>query len=112
MGRDYRKEYDDYYGVVGRTNKLQDQHRLHKTARNKAHGEFLAKHGAAKMEGMDVDHKNHNPLDSRDCNLRLRSIHENRRDNDHKTAHTHARYAAKPGDRRSYCGISCERFHK
>ena len=73
--RDYRKEYDCYYGKKGQPGTwtaIQKLHRKHKTARNKAHR--MMKPG----KGIDIDHKDHNPLNNSRSNLRKMSVKRNR----------------------------------
>lgn len=82
--RNYRREYDLYYGEKGKGNprtKIQALHRKHKTARNKARGSMVRTIGKQRMKGKDVHHKNGNPLISNPSNLTLQSIHVNRGDN-------------------------------
>lgn len=76
--RNYRKEYLDYYGRPGRVSKKQFMHRLHKSSRNKARKLMLNKYGKKRLQGMDVDHKNRNPLDNSKGNLRIQKVSVNR----------------------------------
>ena len=80
MPRDYRREYDAYYGKRGngpRTAK-QKRHRKEKTARNDARGRYIEKYGKKALKGLDVHHKNGDPLSNGDKNLMLLNIAENR----------------------------------
>jgi hypothetical protein len=71
--RDYRQEYDNYHGT-------KDQ-KKRRAARNKARRHLEKAGRAHKGDGRDVDHKNGNPLDNSDDNLRMRSRSANRSDN-------------------------------
>lgn len=74
--RDYRKEYDDYHGKPEQIKR--------RNARNKSRA-LLEKQGV-NVKGKDVDHKDHNPLNMKKSNLRVRSVSANRADNAHKPA--------------------------
>lgn len=68
--RNYRKEYDNYQGSPEQIKK--------RASRNKARA-LLAKEGkVSKGDGLDVDHKNSNPLDDSRSNLRVRTKNDNR----------------------------------
>lgn len=77
--RDYRKEYDDYYGKKAHPSTwtdLQKQHRKEKTARNRAHRIMTKETGVGK--NYDVDHKDCNPRNNDKKNLRVVSVKTNR----------------------------------
>ena len=78
--RNYRREYDLYYGKKGSNLKsltlVQRKHRKEKTARNKARS-ILSKTHKLGPE-VDVDHKDNNPLNNDPENLQLMSKHLNR----------------------------------
>lgn len=88
--RNYRKEYDSYYGKKGQSNHnlnpLQKLRRKEKTARNASRAMMKKllqrKLGPKKtkhmMLGKDVDHKDGNPLNKKRFNLRLMSVSKNR----------------------------------
>ena len=87
--RNYRKEYDDYYGRKGRPKTWsagQRSNRRDKTSRNKAREMMIDRHGKSKLRGKDVDHRNHNAQDNSLGNLKIRSIHANRGDNGHTSS--------------------------
>ena len=75
--RNYKKEYKDY---SGRPKQIKER-----ASRNKARSLMIAKCGTKACKNKDIDHINHNPLDNRICNLRLRAVSSNRKDNKHKT---------------------------
>jgi hypothetical protein len=52
-----------------------------RTARNQARRKLVNKYGKAACKNKDVDHIDHKPMNNRMSNLRLRSIHANRADN-------------------------------
>jgi len=72
--RDYAKEYRDYHGKPSQ--------RRNRSNRNKARRLMIKKHGKAKLEGKDVDHKK--PMKkgggNHMSNLRIRSVKANRGD--------------------------------
>ena len=74
--RDYRKEYDDYHGKPEQIKR--------RNARNKSRAKLEA--AGVNVKGKDVDHKDHNPLNMKKSNLRVRSVSANRADNSHKKA--------------------------
>jgi hypothetical protein len=77
-GRNYDKEYTDYYGRPGHINATQRKHRRDKYARGMARA-LMAKQGKVrKGDGKDVDHKNGNPQDNRHGNLQVMSKSANR----------------------------------
>ena len=70
MGRDYRKEYDDYHASP--------EQKKRRAARNRARREAMKEGKVRKGDGKEVDHINSNPLDNRDSNKRVTSRHFNR----------------------------------
>lgn len=81
--RDYRREYDRYYGRKGADwNELtakQKKHRLHNASRHEAR-EILRKMGI-NIKGKDVDHIDGDPLNNDPSNLRAVSVNANRSKN-------------------------------
>lgn len=68
--RDYRREYDTFQGTP-------DQIK-NRASRNAARREMEKMHGKGACAGMDVDHKNGNPLDNDKKNLKITSKSKNR----------------------------------
>lgn len=84
QGRDYRKEYNDYYGTSPATaNTLQKKHRKQKSSRNMARA--IMKRKCAVCKTQDIDHKDGNPLNNNPSNLRVESQSTNRARNAKKT---------------------------
>jgi hypothetical protein len=74
MSRDYKKEYEEYHGKPNQIKR--------RAARVKAR-RYMEKNGRARNgDGMDVDHKDGNPLNNSTENLRMRSPSANRGDKD------------------------------
>jgi len=72
MSRDYKKEYREYHGTPEQIKR--------RAARVKAR-RYMERNGSArKGDGMDVDHKDGNPLNGHPKNLRMRSPNANRGD--------------------------------
>ena len=80
MGRDYRREYVMYYGVGPASGVTAEQrrHRKEKASRNEARESY-----SGKKRGLDIHHKNGNPLDNRKSNLQATSRAYNRSKNKH-----------------------------
>ena len=70
MTRNYRKEYDNYHGSA--------RQRARRSARNKARRAMVEAHGRGAVAGMDVVHKDRNPLNNTKQNLRIASRRSNR----------------------------------
>ena len=68
--RNYRKEYDEYHGTA--------EQRANRSKRVLARRKMMKKGKVRKGDGKDVDHKNGNPQDNSDDNLRVMSKHKNR----------------------------------
>lgn len=91
--RNYRREYNQYYGnpYAKRITPLQRVHRKHKYNRNRARTKARRTNGDASIKGKDIDHKNGNPLDNRPRNLRVMPRRLNRsKDNWQKPARRRA----------------------
>jgi len=72
MGRDYRKEYDNYHS--------RPEQRKNRSSRVLAR-RIIKKKLGVKIKGKDVDHKDGNPRNNSRSNLRIRSKSANRADN-------------------------------
>lgn len=70
MGRNYRKEYDNYHSAP-----LQKKRRA---GRNTARRRVKRKLGASAVAGRDVDHKDRNPNNNSPKNLRVQTKRRNR----------------------------------
>lgn len=70
MARDYGREYSDYQGKPEQVKR--------RASRNKARRKLEKEGRVSKGDGKEVDHKNLNPLDDGDGNLRVTSRHKNR----------------------------------
>jgi hypothetical protein len=70
--RNYEEEYKSYHGTP--------EQKKRRAARNKARRHLTKTGRAHKNDGKDVDHKNGNPLDNSEDNLRMRSRSANRGD--------------------------------
>ena len=71
--RNYRKEYENYQGKPNQ--------RANRSKRVLARRRLMNLGRVQKGDGKDVDHKNGNPQDNSDGNLRVRTVHANRSDN-------------------------------
>jgi hypothetical protein len=71
--RNFKKEYLDYSGKPKQINE--------RSSRNKARKTMIAKYGFKACQNKDIDHIDHNPLNNKLSNLRIRSVHSNRADN-------------------------------
>ena len=70
MARDYKREYALYHGKPAQI--------AERSSRNKARRKMVATHGAAKLAGKDVDHKDGNPKNNSSKNLSVKSKSVNR----------------------------------
>lgn len=68
--RDYKKEYRDHGGT--------EEQKKRRAARNKARRQAMRDGKVKKGDGLEIDHKNFNPLDNRPSNLRVVSKKVNR----------------------------------
>lgn len=99
MPRNYRREYDMYYGVKGRPelwSKAQVKHRKEKSNRNGARAIVTRRDGARRVKNRDVHHVNGNQLDNRPSNLQITTINYNRKRNAHSTKRRARRKARYP----------------
>jgi hypothetical protein len=71
--RDYKKEYADYHAKPEQVKRRQ--------SRNSARRKLVKAGRVKKGDGKDVDHKDHNPLNNGDSNLRVLDKSTNRSDN-------------------------------
>ena len=71
--RNYKKEYLDYSGKPKQI--------MERSSRNQARKTMIDKYGSKACQSKDIDHIDHNPLNNKISNLRIRSIHSNRSDN-------------------------------
>lgn len=76
--RDYRKEYDDYHGTP--------KQRKNRSSRVLARRKMIKKVGEGAVNGKDVDHKDGNPRNNSDQNLRILAIKKNRASKKNKRA--------------------------
>ena len=70
--RDYKWEYRTYHSSPAQIRR--------RASRNRARRLMMMKFGRT-VRGKDIDHINHNPMDNRLSNLRIRSVRANRGDN-------------------------------
>jgi len=68
MARNYRKEYDSYHAKPKQVKR--------RSSRNKARRKMAA--NGAKLLGLDVDHRDRNPMNNKRSNLRAVSKKVNR----------------------------------
>ena len=73
--RNYKKEYKEY---SGKKEEIKER-----ASRNKARKTMIAKCGFQACQNKDIDHIDHNPLNNKISNLRIRNIKSNRADNKH-----------------------------
>ena len=73
MSRDYKKEYESYH--------KKPEQRRRNDSRKAARRLMVKKHGASKLAGKDIDHKDRNPKNNSTSNLRIQSKKENRGNN-------------------------------
>ena len=70
MARDYKKEYENYH--------KKPEQRRRNDSRKAARRLMVKKHGASKLAGKDIDHKDRNPRNNSTRNLRIQSKKVNR----------------------------------
>lgn len=75
--RDYKKEYRDFHGKPAQIKR--------RSSTNAARKKMIDLGYIRKGDPRQIDHINHNALDNRLSNLRVRSAHANQADNYHKT---------------------------
>lgn len=68
--RDYKKEYAKYHS--------KPEQRARRSSRNKARRLAIKKHGEAALKGKDVDHRDRNPMNNSQSNLRIQKPSKNR----------------------------------
>jgi hypothetical protein len=73
MSRDYKKEYENYH--------KKPEQRRRNDSRKAARRLMVKKHGASKLAGKDIDHKDRNPKNNSTSNLRIQSKKTNRGNN-------------------------------
>ena len=73
MSRDYKKEYESYH--------KKPEQRRRNDSRKAARRLMVKKHGASKLAGKDIDHKDRNPKNNSTSNLRIQSNRTNRGNN-------------------------------
>jgi hypothetical protein len=73
MARDYKKEYESYH--------KKPEQRRRNDSRKAARRLMVKKHGASKLAGKDIDHKDRNPKNNSTSNLRIQSKKTNRGNN-------------------------------
>jgi len=73
MARDYKKEYENYH--------KRPEQRRRNDSRKAARRLMVKKHGASKLAGKDIDHKDRNPKNNSTSNLRIQSKKTNRGNN-------------------------------
>jgi hypothetical protein len=73
MSRDYKKEYESYH--------KKPEQRRRNDSRKAARRLMVKKHGASKLAGKDIDHKDRNPKNNSTSNLRIQSKRTNRGNN-------------------------------
>ena len=74
--RNYKKEYKDYQGLPKSIKE--------RSSRNKARKIMVDKLGVKTCKNKHIDHKDHNPLNNKLSNLRLRNPSANMSDNARK----------------------------
>jgi len=70
MSRDYKKEYANYQGTPAQKKR--------RASRGRARYALMKKGKVRIGDGMDVDHKDSNPLNDSHSNLRVQTPHQNR----------------------------------
>lgn len=70
MSRNYDQEYKNYQGT--------DAQKKRRAARNKARRRLEREGRVRKGDGKDVDHRDGNPLNNSDANIRVMSRSQNR----------------------------------
>lgn len=70
MSRDYDREYSTYHAT--------DAQKKRRAARNKARRRLESEGRVHKGDGKDVDHRDGNPLNNSDANIRVMSRSQNR----------------------------------
>jgi len=73
MSRNYKQEYENYH--------KKPEQRRRNDSRKAARRLMVKKHGASKLAGKDIDHKDRNPKNNSTSNLRIQSKKTNRGNN-------------------------------
>lgn len=69
--RNYKREYALYYGNKDQLNLKHFLRRKEKSARNMLRQKLQKRGLVSRFDGMDIDHKDHNPLNSNIKNIRI-----------------------------------------
>ena len=84
--RNYRREYDLYYGEKGEKGKKTKQQKKHmkdKTCRNKARAWAKLRHGSKKIKNKDIFHTDGIACSNDPKNLKVKSANYSRQRNKH-----------------------------
>lgn len=70
MARDYKKEYENYQGS--------EKQKKRRAMRNKARREMIREGKAKKGDGMDINHRDGNPMNDKKSNYQVQTKSANR----------------------------------